>query len=366
MTRPAVADADEAARARALVLAHGWNATAFQIVNPGFRRWFSRNGDAVAGLVDYAGVWVVAGAPVAAAERLEPVTAEFESDAARAGRQVCYFGAEARLEAIGRRSARHTLVPLGAQPVWDPAGWPERPRRVASLRAQLHRARNKQVEVKEWTAERAQSNGALRTCLAQWLAARGLPPLHFLVEPSTLSRLAARRVFVAERRGAPIAYLVASPVPARRGWLVEQCVRGSGSVNGTTDLLVDAAMRAFAADGSRFATLGLAPLSRRAAGDDDKAPLWLEAVLGWVRAHGRRFYNFDGLDHFKARLRPDRWDPVYAIVDRPSFSPRALWAIAGAFSGGSPLRTISGGLVRAMRWEMEGHAQRGADAMDRR
>ena len=366
MTGPAVADADETARARALVLAHGWNATAFQIVNPGFRRWFSRNGDAVAGLVDYAGVWVVAGAPVAAAERLEPVTAEFESDAARAGRQVCYFGAEARLEAIGRRSARHTLVPLGAQPVWDPAGWRERPRRVASLRAQLHRARNKQVEVKEWTAERAQSNSALRTCLAEWLAARGLPPLHFLVEPSTLSRLAARRVFVAERRGAPIAYLVASPVPARRGWLVEQCVRGSGSVNGTTDLLVDAAMRAFAADGSRFATLGLAPLSRRAAGDEDKAPLWLEAVLGWVRAHGRRFYNFDGLDQFKARLRPDRWDPVYAIVDRPSFSPRALWAIAGAFSGGSPLRTISGGLVRAMRWEMEGHAQRGADAMDRR
>ncbi|HEU4800750.1 MAG TPA: phosphatidylglycerol lysyltransferase domain-containing protein [Gemmatimonadales bacterium] len=347
-------DDAEAARARALVLAHGWNATAFQIVNPGFHRWFSHEGDAVAGLVDYAGVWVVAGAPVAAAERLEAVTREFESDAARAGRQVCYFGAEARLEAIGRRSARHTLVLLGAQPVWDPAGWPERPRRVASLRAQLHRARNKQVEVSEWTAERAQSDVALRTCLAEWLATRGLPPLHFLVEPSTLSRLAARRVFVAQRRGVPIAFLVASPVPARQGWLVEQCVRGAGSVNGTTDLLVDAAMRAFAADGSRFATLGLAPLSRRAASPDDKAPLWLKAALGWVRAHGRRFYNFDGLDQFKARLRPDRWDPVYAIVDRPSFSPRALWAIAGAFSGGSPLVTLGGGLLRAVRWELQG------------
>ena len=358
MTGPERVDDADAARARALVLAHGWNATAFQIVNPGFHRWFSREGDAVVGLVDYAGVWVVAGAPVAAAERLESVTAEFEADAAGAGREVCYFGAEARLEAIGRRSNRHTLVLLGAQPVWDPAGWPERPRRVPSLRAQLHRARNKQVEVSEWTAERAQSDTSLRTCLAEWLATRGLPPLHFLVEPSTLSRLAARRVFVAERGGAPIAFLVASPVPARRGWLVEQCVRGAGSVNGTTDLLVDAAMRAFAADGSRFATLGLAPLSRRAAGPDDKAPLWLKAALGWVRAHGRRFYNFDGLDQFKARLRPDRWDPVYAIVDRPSFSPRALWAIAGAFSGGSPLLTLGGGLLRALRWEIQGLGDR--------
>lgn len=349
--------ADEADRARALVLEHGWNATAFQIVNPGFRHWFSRDGDAVAGLVDYAGVWVVAGAPVAAEQRLEAVTAELEADAGRAGRQVCYFGAEARLEQVGRRSGRHTLVLLGAQPVWDPVRWPERPRTVASLRAQLNRARNKSVEVGEWSPAEAHSSGALHRCLDEWLATRGLPPLHFLVEPSTLSRLAARRVFVAERGGAPVAFLVASPVPARQGWLVEQCVRGSGAVNGTTDLLVDCAMRAFAEDGSRFATLGLAPLSRRAGGGSDKSPLWLQAALGWVRAHGRRFYNFDGLDQFKARLRPDRWDPVYAIVDRPSFTPRALWAIAGAFSGGSPLRTLAGGLARAARWELTGRLE---------
>ena len=234
MTGPAVAGRDaeaptlETAQARALVLEHGWNATAFQIVNPGFQLWFSRGGDAVAGLVEYAGVWVVAGAPVAAADRLEGVVEELEFDADAAGREVCYFGAEARLEAVGRRSGRHTLVLLGAQPVWDPAGWPERPQKVASLRAQLHRARNKQVEVSEWAPEKAHASAALQGCLAEWLATRGLPPLHFLVEPSTLSRLTARRVFVAMRSGVPVAYLVASPVPARRGWLVEQCVRCRG------------------------------------------------------------------------------------------------------------------------------------------
>lgn len=360
MTAPAVAgngaDAtvEETAQARALVLEHGWNATAFQIVNPGFQLWFSSSRDAVAGLVEYAGVWVVAGAPVAAVDRLEAVVEELEADAGKAGCAVCYFGAEARLEAIGRRSGRHTLVLLGAQPVWDPAGWPERPQRIASIRAQLHRARNKEVEVSEWAPEKAHASAALHRCLAQWLATRGLPPLHFLVEPSTLSRLTARRVFVAQRKGVPVAYLVASPVPARRGWLVEQCVRGTAAVNGTTDLLVDAAMRAFAIDGSCFATLGMAPLSRRADGSADKSPIWLRGVLGWVRAHGRRFYNFDGLDHFKARLRPDRWDPVYAIVDRPRFTPRALWAIAGAFSGGSPVKTIAGGLARAVKWELRG------------
>ena len=50
-------------RARALVLAHGWNAVAYQILNPGIRHWFAAAGDAVVGYATYAGMRVVAGAP---------------------------------------------------------------------------------------------------------------------------------------------------------------------------------------------------------------------------------------------------------------------------------------------------------------
>ena len=35
------ATARDPARARALVLAHGWNATAYQILNPGSLHWFA-------------------------------------------------------------------------------------------------------------------------------------------------------------------------------------------------------------------------------------------------------------------------------------------------------------------------------------
>ena len=47
-----------------LVLQYGWNATAYQIINPGIRRWFSSDQDAVIGYVEHYGVRVVAGAPV--------------------------------------------------------------------------------------------------------------------------------------------------------------------------------------------------------------------------------------------------------------------------------------------------------------
>lgn len=333
------------------MLEYGWNATAYQIVNPGIAHWFSARGDAVVGYTDRSGVRVVAGAPVCSLERLPDAAAEFERDAAGVGMAVCYFGAEERLETLYRDDTGRARVLLGAQPVWDPRRWPAIVRSASSIRAQLNRARNKGMAVVEWTPERAEGNPALRGILTQWLATRGLPPLHFLVEPDTLSRLRDRRIFVAERAGGPVAFLVTSPVPRRRGWLVEQFVRGAGAVNGTTQLMVDAAMCGVAADGAEYVTLGLAPLSRHV-DQEDENPLWLRGILGWVRAHGRRFYNFDGLDAFKARLQPERWDPIFAIANAAEFSPRLLYAIAGAFSGGSPIVTVVRGLRRAAATEL--------------
>jgi hypothetical protein len=47
---------------RELVLAHGWNSTSFQIINPGIKRWFSEAKDSVVGFVSCNGVRVTAGA----------------------------------------------------------------------------------------------------------------------------------------------------------------------------------------------------------------------------------------------------------------------------------------------------------------
>ncbi len=348
----AAAPTDEALRrARALVLRWGWNATAYQILNPGFRLWFSRAGDAVAGYVARRGVRVVGGAPVCAEGRLRDVAAELEAEAAARGERVCYFGAGARLEGMLRGSPGHAMVLLGAQPVWDPARWPEVPARHASVRAQLHRARNKGVRMAEWPSARATGSPVLHRLLREWLATRGLPPLHFLVEPETLGRLFDRRVFVAERGGTPVGFVVTSPVPARRGWLVEQFVRGHGAPNGATELMIDAAMRALAADGAAYVTLGLAPLSRYAPPPAGDEPRWLRMTLAWLRAHGRRFYDFDGLDRFKAKLDPHAWEPIYAISAEPRFSPSTLYAIAAAFSAGSPVVLMGRALVRAAREE---------------
>jgi phosphatidylglycerol lysyltransferase len=338
--------------ARELVERYGWNAAAFQILNPGVACWFSAAGDAVVGYDKYARTRVVVGGPVCADDRLGGVVAEFERDAARAGERAMYFGAGSRLERLASADGGYAFLLLGAQPVWDPREWHETVRRKKSLRAQLNRATNKGVVVTEWPAARASESPALRRVLREWLATRGLPPLHFMTEANILGVLEGRRVFVAEQGSEAIAFLVATPVPARDGWLVEQWPRLPTAPNGTTHLLVDAAMRAFAEAGSHYATLGLAPLSDRAGEPAEGQQWWLRLLLRWVRAHGRRFYNFRGLDAFKASMMPRDWEPIYAIARGDHVSVGMLRAIAGVFGGGSPVRLVVRALVMGIAREV--------------
>jgi phosphatidylglycerol lysyltransferase len=140
-------------------------------------------------------------------------------------------------------------------------------------------------------------------------------------------------------------------VPLRHGWLIEQCVRASLAPNGTTESLIAHTTDVIAAEGAVYLTLGLSPLSRRARVPPGRNPLWLRATLAWVRAHGRRFYNFDGLDAFKAKFRPESWESIFALTNEPRISPRTLYAIAAAFCEGRPEWTIARALARAVKDE---------------
>lgn len=339
------------ARARRLILAHGWNAVSYQLLNPGIAHWFSADGEALVGYATYAGMRVVAGGPVCAHERLAQVVTAFQADAARAGERVCYFGAGERLESVLHAQGRWSVASLGAQPSWDPAGWPGIVARRSSLRAQLNRARNKGVVVTRRAHPSASEMQALQRCLAEWLSHRGLPALHFLVEPETLGRLEDRRLFVAERAGSVVAFLLASPVPARRGWLVEQIIRGDHAPNGAAELLLDHAMRELRGEGAGYVTLGLSPLSAHSRFDQGRMAPWLRMALRLVRAHGRRFYDFEGLDRFKGKFAPESWEEIVAIAPGRRFPPRALWAIAGVFAHGSPAALVVRAVARGGRQE---------------
>lgn len=338
-----------------LVMSYGWNATSCQILNPGIAHWFSSNREAVVGYVRHGGLLAVAGAPVCTPDLLPEICAEFEAYARSQGLRVCYVCAEERLHKVLAASGNHAAVVLGAQPVWDPCAWATVIGRRASLRAQLNRSRNKGVIAEFIAPEQAAADPQLGEVLRAWLKARRLPPLHFLVEPNVLEGVVENRVvFVAKHHGKAVAFLVASPVVAKNGYLVELLARSPSAPNGTSELLIDAVMQLLAHENRTYVTLGLVALTHAADADMRQNPIWLRSLMRFARAHANRFYNFRGLEQFRVKMLPNRWEPLYAISSEKNFSLRTLYDMGGAFSVISPWRAIGMGIVNAIRREFGG------------
>src|SRR6185312_14811308 len=231
-----------------------------------------------------------------------------------------------------------------------PALWPAIVGSRRSLRAQLHRSRNKGVRIEQRDTEGAGSEPEIRRVLQEWLASRHLPPMHFMVEPDVLSGVAGDRLlFTAMCAGRLVAFLVASPEAARNGYLIEELARSPHAPNGASELLIDSAMAHLAAEGCTFVTMGLVALASGTAGGN---PLWVRGLMNMARAHANRFYNFRGLEHFRAKMQPESWEPVYLISNEKRFSPQALYAVGGAFSQISPMRAIAIALLKGAREEV--------------
>lgn len=319
-------DGDERQRVLALLKRHGWNATSFQILEPGFRYWFDGD-DACVGYVDTGWAWVAAGSPVAPPERFAEISARFAAAAAAAHRRVCCFATESRFnDAAGWSSLR-----VGDQPIWAPGDWGAVVRDGQSLREQLRRARAKGVTVRQVAPSELAPGQPIRAALdeliARWLASRVIAPMAFLVHVDPFTFPDERRYFLAERDGAPVGFLCAIPIYARPGWFFEDFLRDPAAPNGTVELLIDAGMRAAAAEGVPYVTLGLVPLS------GEISP-WLRAARRW----GKSLYDFDGLRAFKAKLKPRAWDPIFLSYPRTRSGFVAMFDTLTAFARGGLLR----------------------------
>lgn len=283
----------------ALLERYGWNATSFQVLEPGFRYHWDGDSACIA-YVATGGAWVSAGAPLCEPERFSAVLERFLA-AARAERmRACCFATEARFHDHVDWSA----LRVGDQPSWSPEDWPAALGRRRSLREQLRRARAKGVAVRALSREELLDGHPTRVQLerlmARFLAARTLAPMGFLVQLAPFGFPDERRYFVAEQSDRVVGFLGIVPIYARGGWFFEDFLRDPEAPNGTVELLVDAGMRAAKGERVRYVTLGMVPLSGE--------------VEGWLRLArrvGRGLYDFDGLRMFKAKFAPRAWDPIY-------------------------------------------------------
>ena len=329
-TQRASGDASKALRARqqarvlALLSRYGWNSTSFQVLEPGLRYHFAGS-DACVAYVDTGDALVVAGAPIAPEERIGEVAERFAAFARRCGKRLRFFAVADRF----LEQTPYEAIQVGEQPSWDPAEWEAILRGSRSLREQLRRARAKGLRVRPLQPEEIAAGPArerIERLIARWLGAKQMAPMGFLVQLQPFTFPAERRLFVAEQAGRIVGFLAAVPIYARQGWFFEDLLRDPVAPNGTAESLVDAAMRAAAEEGSRYVTLGLAPLAGVSG--------WLASVGRWSRG----LYDFAGLAAFKAKLRPRSWEPIYLAHPRGELGLAAIADTLAAFSRGGLLR----------------------------
>jgi phosphatidylglycerol lysyltransferase len=333
-------------KARDLILKYGVNSACYQIVNENISKYYPSNGQSLIGYVKYHGVHVVATEPIAPEAYIKEATTQFQNSHIN----TCYFGASKEFAQTLAQLGPTTAICIGSQPCWNLQQWNETILAIPSLREQFRRARAKGVTVRELTTDEAQSHPQLQEVLQTWLKNRRFSPLHFLVEFDTLDFLLDRRIFIAEREDQIIAWLNLCPIPQRKGWLTEQFPRLPSAPNGTMELLLHSAAQTLADEGHQFLTMGLVPLSSIAL--ESQKPAWLQAAFLWARAHGKRFYTFQGLENFKSKFRPHSWEPLYAAVPENSFRPQHLIAIARAFTQDPLLPTLLKGAYRSIRQEV--------------
>jgi phosphatidylglycerol lysyltransferase len=140
---------------------------------------------------------------------------------------------------------------------------------------------------------------------------------------------------VAEHGGRAVAFAGLVPVPARAGWFVEDVLREPDAPNGTSELLLDTAMRWSVAQGATWLTLGLVPLAGS-----------VSRPLALFRRYATALYDFQGLQRYKEKLAPSEWTTIYVAYPPSQSGAAAIVDSLAAFAGGGLVRFGLRSLVR--------------------
>jgi phosphatidylglycerol lysyltransferase len=279
-------------------------------------RWFVRDAGAAAYL-EHARVALVWADPLAGEP--DAFLGELTRELRSRRRRIC-------LMLVGddvARSARgqgYVILKIGEQPYFDLGTW-RRPRGDPGkhLRWCLNAASRAGVEVSPYTPA---DEIPVRAAVAAWQAGLGREPAESFLRTSPLMLVEEKRVLVAWRDGRVDALVACSPVPAARGWLLEDLIRRPDAANGATEAVVVHALGSLAADGVTSAWLDVAPLRGFETQIDRRAIVLFRALRPVVSYFDRR-YRFRALTTYLGKFHPTAWEPRYVAL-KPAVPTPAL------------------------------------------
>ena len=290
------------------------------------------------------------GDPLCAPEDVPALLREFTEAMRERRLRVCMVPVQEDVAATAMENG-HAVLKIGEEPVFDLASW-RRPRGDPGkrLRWACNHARRAGVVVEEYRPGGSAADGGVDREIgevrAAWEASLGRRPVRSFMQAAPLELAEHKRIFLARQGGTLVAVLACSPVHGRDGWYLEDLVRRPAAATGATELLIVASLERLAADGSKFATLGIAPL-RGSDRQMDRRARWLSGALRLAFERFDARYHFVSLSRFKAKFRPNGWEGRYAtfLPRRPSVGlVRAVVAVMDPdpAAGEPPTRAAAG------------------------
>ena len=331
---------------------YGYNAHALIGIARRIRLWISPETDGAVAYNEFGRVWLVPGDPLASAEDLSRVSAEFLQEAALEERVVGFMPATEQFAKHSRELGLRAIK-IGAAPYFDLTTWAPRGDRAKKARAGVNQARRAGVRVTE-VVDIDDKLVREAACLCKsWLTTRrSAIRFEWLFTVDLFQHKEQKRYFTArDVTGRLVGFLAASSIPARNGWYLEDVLRSKHAPNGTTDLLVVEVLNSLKRSGASLATLGTTLMATEGGVNKDVHVSRVLSKVAWSVARCFSiFYNFNGVRRFKSKFAPSWWESEYVLMS-PSITapPRVFAAFVQAIVPAGPTYLIARQLSRAWR-----------------
>ncbi len=330
---------------------YGYNPHSLVSIAPGALLWSTPDIDGAIIYGEFGRVWLAAGDPLAPLEDMAELARQFGAFARKKNRVVAFVPSSAEFARLVVPND-FVAVKVGASPYFDLQTWNPRGDSAKKIRAGVNQARRAGVTIETVTdnIDQVLKKETAQLCL-HWLGARrSATTFGWLVALDPFLHSEYKKYFTARVEGRLVGFLAASPIPARKGWYLEDVLREPAAPQGTATLLVVEALASLKAEGASLATLGTSPLSTDGSID---IPIEHRVVSRALDVASRRlagFYNFEGLRRFKGKFVPSWWESEYALGQGGvTMPPRVGHAIVRALVPGGLTQILTRQALRVIR-----------------
>jgi phosphatidylglycerol lysyltransferase len=332
-----------------LQMLYGFNAHSLVSIAPGAEMWSTPDIDGAIIYSEFGRVWLAAGDPLATQDESAELARQFAAFAKRRNRVVAFVPTSSQF-ARQVVPSDFSAVKCGAAPYFDLQTWNPRGDSAKKLRAGVNQARRAGVEIELATDLNKTFKSETADVCMRWLGARpAATTFGWLVALDPFMHAEYKRYFAARVGGKLVGVLAASPIPARKGWYLEDVINEPNAPQGTATLLVVEALKHLKAEGAALATLGTAPLATDGPNDIPTEHRVVARTLDMASRNLGSFYNFEGLRRFKGKFVPSWWESEYALSQRGvAMPPRVGHAIVRAIVPGGLTQLFTRHAIRAM------------------